>query len=151
MRLKVVATVHFANETWIIVISVFTARSTTPTSLLTSLLSIATTNISYYTYQPNICQMMVLRSSTWVFCFHSFMNHITTHFFTLPTIIPAIQKPTATMHILIEINLQFRQVFRVLHTRTTFSPANLSVTSIWISSTMKFIHSYCVPARRSID
>ena len=70
-------------------------------------------------YQPNNCQMMVLQSSITVFYFHSFMNRITTHFFTLPTMIPAIQKRTARMSVLIQSNLQFGHVFVVLHTWTT--------------------------------
>ena len=51
---------------------------------------------------------MVLRSSMIVFYFHSFMNRIMTLFFTLPTMIPAIQKPTARMRVTIQSNLQFR-------------------------------------------
>jgi hypothetical protein len=58
--LNVVATVHFANETWIFVDRVFTAQRHTPTSALESLTSAATTVNGLYRYQPNNCQMMVL-------------------------------------------------------------------------------------------
>jgi hypothetical protein len=151
MLFNVVATVHFDNETRILVNSVFTAPRRTPTSVLTSLTSVATTKKGYYTYQPNNCQMMVLRSSTIVLYFHSFMNLITTLFFPLPTTIPVIQKPTWRIRVLIQSNLQIGHVFVVLHTWTTVLPASLLVTSISMSWTMKLIYGHRFLARRSID
>ena len=62
---------------------------------------------------------MVLGLSTIVFYFHPFENHIATLFFTLLTMIPEIQKPTTTMHVSTQSNLQFGHVFMVLHTWTT--------------------------------
>jgi hypothetical protein len=60
-----------------------------------------------------------LQLSTLVFYFHSFMNHITTCFFTLSTMIPVIHKTIARMRVSIQSNLQFGHVFVVLHTWTT--------------------------------
>jgi hypothetical protein len=117
--LNVVATVHFANETCIFVDRVFTARRHTPTSALESLTSAATTVNGLYRYQPNNCQMMVLRVSTIVFYIQSFINRITTHYFTLPTIIAAIQKLTARLPVSIQSNLHFVPRFVLLHTWTT--------------------------------
>jgi len=95
--------------------------------------------------------MMILRSSMIVFHFHSFMNRITTLFFTLPTMIPAIQKPTAWRCVSIPSNHRFGHVFVVLHTWRTVQLASLLVTSISMSSTMKSIYGHRFLARRSID
>ena len=117
--LNVVATFHLANETWIVVINVFTARRHSPTSAHTSLILVATTMKRMYMYQPKNCQMMVLWQRTIVFYFSSFMNLIATLSFTLPTMIPVIQKPTGRMRVSIQSNLQFGHVWMELHTWTT--------------------------------
>jgi len=151
MLLNVVATFHFAYETSILVNSVFTAWWFTPTSVHTSLTSVATTRIGCYMYQPNNCGMMVLGSSTRVFYFLSFMNSIPTLFFNVPTMIPAIQKLTTKTRLSIQSNLQFRLIFIVLHNWTSVCLAGLLVTSILISSALKLIYGHRFPARRSID
>jgi hypothetical protein len=53
-----------------------------------------------------------------VFYFHSFMNHIAIDLFTLPTMIAAKEKPTATMPVAIQSNPQFRPKIVVPHTWT---------------------------------
>jgi len=58
-------------------------------------------------------------TSTIVFYFHSFMNYITTLFFTVPIIITVIHMPTARILESIHSNRQFWQVFIVLHTWRT--------------------------------
>jgi len=75
---------------------------------------------------------MVLWSSTIVFYFHSFMNSIMALIFTHLTMIPAIQKQTAKMHLLILGNLLFRHVFMGLHNSTTVYPEGRSATSMSI-------------------
>jgi len=93
---------------------------------------------------------MVLWSSTMVIYFHSFMNWIATHFFTLWTTIRAIQMPTAKLRDSIHSNLQFRHIIVVHHTRPTVEPVSLLVTSILISSMMKSIYGYSFLTRRRI-
>jgi len=70
-----------------------------------------------YKYLFNNCPMMVVGSSTTVFYVHSYVNLIATHFFTILTMVPAIQKPTARMHVSIPSNLLFGHVFMVLYVR----------------------------------
>jgi hypothetical protein len=118
MLLKVVATFHFANEAWIFVNSVFTARRPTPTMGLASITSVLTTKTGLDTSQPIPCQMMVLQLTMVLFYFHLFMNRIGTLLFTIPTLIPLISKPTARMRFSMQCNLQFGHIFMVLHTWT---------------------------------
>jgi len=63
--------------------------------------------------------MMVSLSSTILFYFHSFMNCIPTLFFTIATMIPAIQKLKARMRVLNQSNLLFGCIFMELNTWTT--------------------------------
>jgi len=95
--------------------------------------------------------MMVLQASTIVLNCHAFMNHMATLLFTLPTMIPVIQKPTAIISVLIQRNLQFRHLFMELHTWTTVCPASLLVPAISISWRLKKIDCHRIVARRIID
>jgi len=104
-----------------------------------------------YIYQPNNWKMKVLRSSTIIFSWFSFMYRIATIFCTLPMMIPAILKPTARIWVSIQSNVQFGYVFMVIHTWTTIQLGSLLVRSSSISSTMKLIYATRVLPSRSID
>jgi len=117
--LNIVATSYFGKETWIFVNIVFTSQRYTSTSAHTPLTSVVTTQNELYIDHPNNCRMVVLQSSMIMFYCHSFLNHIATHVFTIPTIIPVIKDSRATLGVLMQSNLQFRHIFVVLHRSTT--------------------------------
>jgi len=116
---NIIATIYFAHEVWLFVNSGFTAWKHTPTSAHKTVTSVVTGKHGLYLYQPDNCWMTVLHSSMIVFYFRMFLNCIMTHFFTLPMMIPEIPKLKATIGSLIQSNLQFQHVSKVLHTWTT--------------------------------
>jgi len=63
--------------------------------------------------------MMVLRFSMILFYFNSFINLIAILFFTLPTMFPAIEKPTAKMCVLIQSSILLGHEYIILDTSTT--------------------------------
>jgi len=95
--------------------------------------------------------MMVFNLNTIVFYFHLIINRIATLFFTLLTMIPAIQKPNARMHVLIQHDVQFGHVLMLLHTSRTVQQVSVLVMSISICSTMNMIYGHHCLVRRSID
>jgi hypothetical protein len=100
--LHIVATFHFASETWMFINSVFSAPRHTLTWVLTSLTFMTTTKTAEYTYLLNNCQIIVLRSNVIALDIHSVMNQIVTRFITLPLLIPVIQQPTGRMGVSIQ-------------------------------------------------
>jgi len=143
---SIVWTLYFSNKTWIFVNSLFTAGWSSPTFAHTSLTTGRTSEKPYSIYQGNNGQMVVLRSSTILFYIHVFTNHIPTICVTFTMIHPAIQKPTAKIHVSIESNLLSGYIFKILHTWTSVWTARLLDRWISICSTMKLLncHRYFV-------
>jgi hypothetical protein len=119
MLLNIVATFHFANTIRICVASVFSTQRHTPTSAVTSLISVMNRNKQWNQFQTNNSEIMVLRFSMILFYLHSFMNLIATLFFTLPKMFPAIEKPIAKMCVWIQSSLLLGHIYIVFDSWTT--------------------------------